>query len=82
MKRLIIEDGNSFKGCLVARRDAEIYYRHGRTMEWETAAMQIIVEEPGGVMYYANGSRILYNKAVPENKPFIIKNKESLYVVI
>ncbi len=74
----VIEAGSSLKGCLVARGDAEIYYRHGRTMEWDTAAMQIIIEEAGGEMYYIDGSSILYNKTIPKNRSFIAKNRSSV----
>ena len=70
----VIEAGSSIKGCLIARGDTEIYYRHGRTMEWDTAAMQIIIEEAGGEMKNADGSRIEYNKENPENRSFIATN--------
>ena len=41
----LVRVGSSIKGCMIARGDAEIYYRHNPTMEWDTAAMQCIVEE-------------------------------------
>lgn len=62
-----IVSGSSLKGCLIARGIADAYYRFGRTMEWDTAAMQCIVEEAGGVMRQMDDSPMTYNKVVPEN---------------
>ena len=50
------------KGCLIAKGEAEVYYRFGPTMEWDTAAMQCIVEEAGGIFKQADGSVMLYNR--------------------
>lgn len=54
--------GSSLKGCIIAKGDAEVYYRHNPTMEWDTAAMQCIVEEAGGIFRQMDGSRMLYNR--------------------
>lgn len=62
-----IVSGSSLKGCLIAHGMADVYYRFGRTMEWDTAAMQCIVEEAGGVMRQMDDSPMTYNKEVPEN---------------
>lgn len=35
----ILTKGSSLKGGLVAAGEADIYYRDGYTMEWDTAAM-------------------------------------------
>jgi 3'(2'), 5'-bisphosphate nucleotidase len=72
--REVVEAGSSLKGCLVAKGDAEIYCRYGRTMEWDTAAMQIILEEAGGIMKNTDGSDIYYNKKIPENRSFYAAN--------
>lgn len=70
----VIEAGSSLKGCLVAKGDAEMYYRYGNTMEWDVAAMQIIVEEASGIMRHMDGSEIIYNKKEPLNRSFYAKN--------
>ena len=57
-----VKMGSSLKGCLVAKGDAEIYYRFNPTMEWDTAAMQCIVEEAGGVFRQMDDSEMLYNR--------------------
>ncbi|RKM57872.1 3'(2'),5'-bisphosphate nucleotidase [Butyrivibrio sp. CB08] len=54
--------GSSLKGCLVAKGDADIYYRHNPTMEWDTAAMQCIVEEAGGIFRQMDDSELFYNR--------------------
>lgn len=43
-----VKAGSSLKFCLVAEGKAEIYYREGPTMEWDTAAGHAIVEQAGG----------------------------------
>ena len=68
--------GSSLKGCLIACGEADIYFRFGRTMEWDTAAMQIIVEEAGGLMRQPDGSAIHYNKTIPDNpNGFVVMNR-------
>lgn len=57
-----VKMGSSLKGCLVARGEAEIYYRHNPTMEWDTAAMQCIAEEAGAIFKQMDDSQMLYNR--------------------
>lgn len=67
--------GSSLKGCLIATGDAEVYYRFGPTMEWDTAAMQCIVEEAGGVFMQLDDTEMLYNRENSLNdKGFYILN--------
>ena len=40
--------GSSLKFCLIAAGEADLYPRMGRTMEWDTAAGQAVVEAAGG----------------------------------
>lgn len=71
----MISMGSSLKGCLIAKGDAEVYYRHNPTMEWDTAAMQCIVEEAGGVFRQMDGSRMTYNRKDSVNrKGFYVLN--------
>ncbi len=56
--------GSSLKGCLIARGDAELSYRFSSgTKEWDTAAMNIILNEAGGLILKPDGSKIIYNKS-------------------
>ncbi len=52
-----LQAGSSLKFCYVADGKADIYYREGPTMEWDTAAGHAIVEKAGGKV---NG--LSYNK--------------------
>lgn len=72
----IVSAGSSLKFCLVAEGKADIYPRFGPTMEWDTAAGQIIVEETGGIVKdVRNCHSLKYNKDNLVNPPFIVKSK-------
>ncbi|MBC7985386.1 MAG: 3'(2'),5'-bisphosphate nucleotidase CysQ [Sphingomonadaceae bacterium] len=47
--------GSSLKFCLVARGSADVYPRLGRTMEWDTAAGQAVLEAAGGRVMALDG---------------------------
>ena len=66
--------GSSLKGCLIAEGVGDVYYRFKAIWQWDTAAMQCIVEEAGGLMAYLDGSEILYN--VEE-----VRHPQGFYVV-
>lgn len=67
--------GSSLKLCLVAEGKAHIYPRLGPTMEWDTAAGQIIAEESGATVHrYDNGEPLLYNKENLLNPYFIVSS--------
>lgn len=54
--------GSSLKFCLVAAGEADIYPRHGRTMEWDTAAGHAVLAAAGGSVTMLDGSPLLYGK--------------------
>jgi 3'(2'), 5'-bisphosphate nucleotidase len=54
--------GSSLKFCLVAAGEADIYPRHGRTMEWDTAAGHAVLAAAGGSVTRLDGSPFLYGK--------------------
>ncbi|WP_432666113.1 3'(2'),5'-bisphosphate nucleotidase CysQ [Wukongibacter baidiensis] len=67
--------GSSLKGCFIAKGDAEVYYRFGPTKEWDTAAMQCIVEVAGGIFKQIDGTAMNYNRENTLNhKGFYILN--------
>lgn len=68
-----ITAGSSLKFCLVAEGKAHLYYRHGPTMEWDTAAGQALVTAGGGVMTTPAGTPFVYNKPVLRNGAFLCK---------
>jgi 3'(2'), 5'-bisphosphate nucleotidase len=55
--------GSSLKFCLVAAGEADIYPRHGRTMEWDTAAGHAVLAAAGGSVTKLDGTPFLYGKA-------------------
>ncbi len=77
-----ISKGSSLKGCMVATGEADIYYRFGLTCEWDTAAMQCVVEEAGGIFKQMDNSDMTYNRENTLNeKGFYIVNKaENIWV--
>lgn len=73
-----IPQGSSMKFVMVAGGDADFYPRLGPTMEWDTAAPQIIVEEAGGtVLSIKTGKPLIYNKESLYNPDFVVFGKGS-----
>ena len=71
----IIRMGSSLKMLIIAEGKADIYPRLGPTMEWDTCASQIIVEEAGGWLTdHVTGEKMMYNKESLLNNYFIIIN--------
>ncbi|MFN3315891.1 MAG: 3'(2'),5'-bisphosphate nucleotidase CysQ, partial [Raineya sp.] len=68
-----IATGSALKFCLLAEGKADFYYRHNPTMEWDTAAGQILVEEAGGGMLDTQGKTFTYNKTSLLNGAFLCK---------
>jgi 3'(2'), 5'-bisphosphate nucleotidase len=53
---------SSIKLCRIAEGAADIYPRHGPTMEWDVAAGQAILEAAGGRLATHEGQPFLYGK--------------------
>jgi 3'(2'), 5'-bisphosphate nucleotidase len=58
----LVAAGSSLKFCLVATGEADLYPRLGRTMEWDTAAGQAVLEAAGGSVTTLDGKPFLYGK--------------------
>jgi 3'(2'), 5'-bisphosphate nucleotidase len=58
----LVSAGSSLKFCLVARGKADIYPRHGRTMEWDTAAGHAILRAAGGRVEDLDSNMLGYGK--------------------
>jgi 3'(2'), 5'-bisphosphate nucleotidase len=68
-----VSAGSSLKFCLVAAGEADIYPRHGRTMEWDTAAGHAVLVAAGGTMTTLDGKPFLYGKAADKfANPFFV----------
>jgi 3'(2'), 5'-bisphosphate nucleotidase len=67
-----ISVGSSLKFCMVAEGKADVYYRFGPTMEWDTAAGHAILEGAGGSVFKDTGPEpFLYNKENLLNGSFL-----------
>ena len=64
--------GSALKLCLVAEGKADVYPRYAPTMEWDTCAPQIIVEEAGGIVVNIQHKYpLIYNKDLLQNPGFV-----------
>lgn len=64
--------GAALKFCRLARGDALLYPRFSGSMEWDTAAGQLLVTEAGGaVLDLETMAAIVYNKPSIKNGPFL-----------
>lgn len=72
----IVSKGSSLKLLMIAEGEADLYPRYAPTMEWDTAAAQIIVEEAGGkVLIKDSNISVGYNKEDLLNPDFLVKGK-------
>lgn len=66
LERLNVENfvaaGSSLKFCLIAAGEADVYPRHGRTMEWDTAAGDAVLRAAGGIVTRFDGTALDYGK--------------------
>ena len=60
--RDVIPAASSYKFCLLAEGCADLYPRHGRTMEWDTAAGHAILNASGGIVTSEDGAPLEYGK--------------------
>jgi 3'(2'), 5'-bisphosphate nucleotidase len=67
----VVQAGSSLKFCLVARGTADFYPRAGRTMEWDTAAGQAVLQAAGGKVVDQRGQPLAYGKPGLDNPAFI-----------
>lgn len=74
----LITKGSSLKFLVIAQGEADLYPRMAPTMEWDTCAAQIILEEAGGkvIIEGSQNDVVLYNKADLRNPYFIAKGEE------
>ena len=64
----VIEQGSSYKFCLLAEGRVDYYVRTTHTYEWDTAAGELILAEAGGRLEaLADGAAFRYNKRDLQN---------------
>ena len=70
----IVEQGSSYKFCLLAEGAVDYYIRTTTTSEWDTAAGELILAEAGGRTHaYPTGEPLSYNKEALDNPWFIAR---------
>ena len=67
--------GSSLKFGLLASGLADVYPRYGRTMEWDTAAGQAVLQAAGGTVCDLAGQPLRYGKPGFENPHFIARGR-------
>jgi 3'(2'), 5'-bisphosphate nucleotidase len=67
----VVNFGSSVKFCRLAEGAADLYPRFGRTMEWDTAAPQALLEAAGGTVRDLDGEPLRYGKPGWENPHFV-----------
>jgi 3'(2'), 5'-bisphosphate nucleotidase len=67
----VVNFGSSVKFCRLAEGVADLYPRFGRTMEWDTAAPQALLEAAGGTVRTLDGEILRYGKPGWENPHFV-----------
>jgi 3'(2'), 5'-bisphosphate nucleotidase len=74
---MVTNMGSSLKGCKIAEGLYDVYFNCGFSMIWDTAAMEIIIHEAGGILRQLNGNPIIYNKEkIINDRGFYILNRE------
>ncbi len=59
---MVEKKGSALKACIIAKGEYDIVYSDSKTMEWDTAASDIIIHEAGGIMTDLSGELLSYNK--------------------
>ena len=69
---------SSFKFCVVAAGEADIYATRARAFEWDIAAGHAIVEHSGGSITTTSGKKIFYGKKDYKNPSIIVRRAKDL----
>lgn len=69
----VITTGSALKFAVLARGDADLYPRFGRTMEWDTAAGHAVLMAAGGSVRTLDGQDLCYGKRGFANPSFVAR---------
>ena len=73
-----IKMSSSFKFCVLAAGEADIYAAQARAFEWDIAAGHAVLEHAGGLITTHDGKKFLYGKEGYKNLPIIAKRSSRL----
>ena len=72
----VVEQGSSYKFCLLAEGRVDYYVRTTHTYEWDTAAGELILAEAGGsTRTLPDDGELLYNEPDLHNPWFVCRSK-------
>lgn len=72
----VVEQGSSYKFCMLAEGTVDYYVRTSNTYEWDTAAGELILAEAGGsTVAIDSGKRLAYNKELLNNPHFVCRSR-------
>ena len=75
----VVEQGSSYKFCMLAEGVVDYYVRTSQTYEWDTAAGELILAESGGsTRSLDDGSKFRYNKEDLRNPWFECRAAQSV----
>ena len=69
---------SSYKFCVIAAGEYDLYVAEARACEWDIAAGHAIVQNAGGIITDFNGNEILYGKENFKNPSLILKRSNDL----
>ncbi len=72
----VVEQGSSYKFCMLAEGSVNYYVRTTHTYEWDTAAGELILAEAGGVTrVLPDDAELKYNKENLQNPWFVCRGR-------
>lgn len=72
----VVEQGSSYKFCMLAEGVVDYYVRTSNTYEWDTAAGELILSEAGGsTVILSSGEHLTYNKEQLNNPHFVCRSR-------
>tara|TARA_Y100000590_G_scaffold120134_1_gene137513 strand:+ start:306 stop:1091 length:786 start_codon:yes stop_codon:yes gene_type:complete len=71
---------SSYKFCILAAGEADIYAANARAFEWDIAAGHAVLEHAGGTITDHAGKSFLYGKESYKNLPIIAKRSQNLEI--
>ena len=69
---------SSFKFCVIASGEYDLYVAEPRAFEWDIAAGHVILKNAGGIITDFDGNEILYGKKDFKNPSIIVKRSKNL----
>tara|TARA_B100001093_G_C26606478_1_gene918267 strand:+ start:118 stop:897 length:780 start_codon:yes stop_codon:yes gene_type:complete len=75
----IVKMASSYKFCVIANGEYDIYAARERANEWDYAAGHAIAEHAGAIIKTLDGNKFLYGKEDYRNPSILIKRSENLY---